>query len=235
VKSALIPIFVLLTSLLAASQGKAEVTVAYDPFPVIDCPVDAFHTDHRISPACKTFVQLVKTQETQLGNAGGTKDQSLVPMTFGPLYACFGFDDELFIVDSTVDGAKDDKLWQVAHPRFTFYKSGIKSGLDLATHMIMLTDGKWDRLLPEYPRFTANSTEDDKKRLGIAEPVEISVDTEQITISHELTIQSATGRFTYTTKGFNDQPAQLAGQCAVFKQDQRLEKNTLHVFWKQIK
>jgi hypothetical protein len=234
VKGALILTFVLLTSLLAASQGKAEVRVAYDPFPVIDCPVDTFHTDHRISPACKTFVQLVKTQETQPGNAGGTRDQSLVPMTFGPLYACFGIDDELFIVDSTIDGAKDDKLWQLAHPSFTFYKSGVKSGLDLATHMIVLTDGKWDRLLPERPRFTANSTEDDKKQLGIAQPVEIFVDPEQIMINRELTIQSATGRFTYTTKGLNGQPVQLGGQCAVFRQDQHLEKNTLHMSWKQI-
>jgi hypothetical protein len=234
VKGTLILIFAVLASQLGVGQDKAEVAVVYDPFPTIDCPADTFHTDHRISPDCKTFVQLVRIQETQLGNADGTKDQSLVPMTFGPLYACFGIDDELFIVDSTIDGAKEDKLWQVAHPRFIFYKSGIKSGLDLATQMVILTDGKWDRVLPEHPRFTANSTEDDKKRLGIAQLVEISVSPDQIAIGHELTIQSATGRFTYTTKGFNDQPGQLAGQCAVFKQGRRLERNTLHMFWTQI-
>lgn len=226
--------FVLLPSALALSQDKPAIAVVYDPFPTVDCPIDSFHTDHRISTSCKTFVQLVRTQEAQPGNTGGTKDQSLVPMTFGPLYACFGSDDELFVVDSTVDGAKDDKLWQLAHPSFMFYRDGIESSLGLATHMVMLTEGKWSRLLPDHPRFTAVSTEDDKKQFGLAEQTEISVSSEQISISHELTIQSATGRFIYTTKGPNGQPVELAGQCAVFKQDQRLEKSALHMFWKQI-
>jgi hypothetical protein len=227
------------TAVLAAMvvPSWAQSKLVEDPFPGVDCRAydTGEHFKDKHSQACRSFVQLAKAKDTML------------PLHVGPVYACFGIGDELFVIDTAMDQAKSDKKeWAAyAEPSFAFYRSGIESGLMNLSPPLMM-DGKWNLGLSSAGIVSYSGTTDNEmvKEMEHANPglkvprVTLSIDEEQIAFG-DFTIQSATGRFTYWTDALSlGKNIQLPAQCAIFKMDFKMETppkaNIQHMFWKQV-
>jgi len=224
---------VIVFALMAVSSwGQSKLSQVEDPFPAVDCA--AYDTGKSVvdkhSDACRSFLQLVKAKDATL------------PLLVGPVYACFGINDELFVIDTSMDQAKNEnKEWAVlAEPRFAFYRSGIESGLaNLRPPLTM--DGKWNLSFSAAGIVSYSGTTDSKmaKEMEQGNPglkiprVTLSIDQEQIAFG-DFRIQSATGRFTYWTDPLGlGKNVQLPGQCAVFNRDSSSQGGVIHSSWKK--
>lgn len=223
---------VVVLPMAVSSWGESKLAQVEDPFPAVDCT--AYDTGKSVadkhSDACRSFVQLVNAKDATL------------PLLIGPVYACFGINDELFVIDTSVDQAKNEnKEWAArAEPRFAFYRLGIESGLtNLSPPLTM--EGKWNLSFSPGGIVSYSGTTDSKiaKEMEQANPglkiprVTLSIDQEQIALG-DFRIQFATGRFTYWTDPLGlGKNVQLPGQCAVFKRDSSRKGDVLHFSWKK--
>jgi hypothetical protein len=208
---------VIVATVVASSGGQSKLVQVDDPFPGVDCTVydtGKYVTDKH-SEACRSFVQLVKARDWTL------------PLLRGPVYACFGINDELFVIDTAIDQAKSDskELAALATPRFAFYRSGIETGLTNLNPPAMM-DGKWDPGLSaagiaSYSGQTSRLAE----KLNLPH-LKLSI-TETTIDFGDWVIQTSTGRFRYSTETdvpvVGRKPIEVTGQCAVFKKDFKME------------
>ena len=107
---------VVLAPIAVSSWGQPNPVKVEDSFPAVDCvayDTGSSVTDKR-SAACQSFVQLVKARDVTL------------PLLVGPVFACFGINDELLVIDTAVDQAKsNNKGWAaLAQPRFRILPVG---------------------------------------------------------------------------------------------------------------
>ncbi|MGA2645588.1 MAG: hypothetical protein ABSF15_12805 [Candidatus Sulfotelmatobacter sp.] len=222
-----------------SSWGESKPVQVEDPFPAIDCT--AYDTGKYVTDkhaeACRSFVQLAKAKDPML------------PLHVGPVYACFGINDELLVLDTAMDQAKsENKKWAaLAEPSVAFYQSGIENGMSVAASLWL--EGEWDlSQAPSAPSYTGHfnfKSEDNKQQAAIMKthvPHATMFISETSISFWDWTIQTSTGRFRYWTPdddpSFRNKSIQLTGQCAVFKRDVKIEsspKATIqHGFWKQI-
>jgi hypothetical protein len=209
-----------------ALTASAQTRVIKDPFPSINC--DAYDTHvftWKDTAACQSFQQLVKA-----------KDPDLL-LNVGPVYACFGVNDELFVIDTALDLVRSDdkKYTAIAKPTVSFYKNGIETGIKFLSPMTgVFMDGGWSGFSPDSMVYSGQTTK-------LAEDNGVPHTTMLISSSTiefgDWRIQTSTGRFSYKTS-LTGKPVQIAGQCAIFKKDTRIELspngNTAHTYWRQI-
>lgn len=216
-------------AIVSLSWGQSKPAQVEDAFPPVDCAAFDFGKSvvKKHSDACQSFVQLVKA-----------KDKAL-PLFVGPVYACFGIKDELFVVDTSMDQARsDDKKWAaLAQPQIAFYRSGIETGVSTIP---VAMEGKWDLMLsPTAVSYSGTTESETAKELeqtnkGLKIPsVTLTINDEQIAFG-DLKIQSSTGRFTYWTDPFGSgKNLQVSGQCAIFKRDLSSQNKVLEFSWKK--
>jgi hypothetical protein len=168
-----------------------------------------------------------------------------MPLSVGPVYACFEINDELLVIDTAIDQAKsDDKKWaEGAEPRFAFYRSGIENGLTNLNPPLAM-NGKWNVLLaPDIVSYSGTTDNDFVKEIekgSKAQFPRVSLSITETSIDFaDWKIQTSTGRFTYWIDPLNlGKNIQLSGQCAIFKREFKIEAlpktNIQHTSWKQI-
>ncbi len=215
---------------VSPSWGQSKPDQVQDIFPAVDC--GAFDTGKSVlekhSAACQSFVEMVKA-----------KDKTL-PLFLGPVYACFGIKDELFVIDTAMDQARGaDKKWAALElPRVAFYRSGIETGVSTIPAFAM--EGKWDLTLsPKAVSYRETTDDATAKELEQANPglkipvITLAIDDQQIEFG-DLRIQSSTGRLTYWTDPSGlGKNLQLSGRCAIFKRDLSGQNKVADCSWKK--
>ncbi len=216
-------------AIASLSWGQSQPAQVEDAFPAVDCA--AFDSGKLVvekhSAACQSFVQLLKAKDKDL------------PLFVGPVYACFGIKDELFVIDTSMDQARSaDKKWAaLAQPQIAFYRSGIETGVSAIPGFAM--EGKWDLTLSPTAVYRGTTDNDMAKELERANPglkipsVTLAIDDEQVAFG-DMKIQSSTGRFSYWTDPSGlGRNLQITGQCAVFERASSIQNNVVHSFWKK--